>query len=155
MVGYGEHVGLEGGVSLEGGAVDGYMDIGGGAENPVVTGIAIFMGIFGLGIWWKGQKTGAMLTVAVVVGIEEAGDIGARFDRLWWQIASLVAEIKSHSVRCLGSDPQGAKQRRQAKSQQWSGTSRRRFQEELLALLRSGVMQDSTCRSVFSGGETI
>lgn len=77
------------------------MDIGGGAENPVVTGIAIVMGIVGLGIWWKGQKTGAMLTVAVVVGIEEAGDIGARFDRLWWQIASLVAEIKSHSVRCL------------------------------------------------------
>lgn len=101
MVGYGEHVGLEGSVSLEGGAVDGYMDIGGGAENPVVTGIAIVMGIVGLGIWWKGQKTGAMLTVAVVVGIEEAGDIGARFDRLWWQIASLVAEIKSHSVRCL------------------------------------------------------
>lgn len=37
----GKDVGFEGSVGLEGRAVDGNMDVGGGAEDPVVAGVAV------------------------------------------------------------------------------------------------------------------
>jgi hypothetical protein len=57
------------------------VDVGGGAEDPIVAGIAIVeWALFGIWFLWDTQGTGAKLTLAMVVGLEESGDVGARLD---------------------------------------------------------------------------
>jgi hypothetical protein len=81
----GQDVGLERRVGLEGGAVDGDMDVGGRAEDPVVAGRTAFMWFDGIDIFGEASIAGAMLTITVVVAVEETGDVGgAGLDRWWW-----------------------------------------------------------------------
>jgi len=101
MVGNGEDVCFERGIGLEGSAVDGDVDVGGGAEDPVVAGMAVTARFGGSGGLWEVPSTVPMVTFALTVGVEEPGDVGGWLDGWGWEVAPGVAEREGHFDDCL------------------------------------------------------
>lgn len=93
VAGDGEDVGFEGGVGSECGAVDGDVGVRGGTEDPVVAGVAVVEGRFvRVGRFGDAESSAATLMSGWVVGLEEAGDVGAWLDAGGWEVTSWVVK---------------------------------------------------------------
>lgn len=70
-----KHICLERSVCLERRAVNGDVDVGGGAEDPVVAGISTVARFGRIRIPGEAQSTAAVLTLTAVVRVEGVGNV--------------------------------------------------------------------------------
>lgn len=92
MVGNCKDIRFEGGIGLEGRAVDGNVNIGCGAEYPFVAGMVVLVGSSMIVSCWETLSTAARLTLLFAVDLERMGDIGTWLSRRDCKVTPWIAE---------------------------------------------------------------